>query len=194
MFNGVDMKPFKDYLDELNVPLFKGGANPEVYCDMDGVLVNLYKGIHKVIKNTNPDQDQMNAFFSSDAGTSTAFWATLPWQRDGKALWKQLQRYDTHILSACPSVCGDDAAVIKGKKMWCKTNLGIHPSRIHVVQRREKKDFAKEWESSKAGPAVILVDDNRKTCAEWESAGGIAIYHTVSSKSIKQLKRHLDDG
>mgnify|MGYP004184997641 FL=1 len=63
-----------------------------------------------------------------------------------------------------------------------------------MVQRREKKDFAKEWESSKAGPAVILVDDNRKTCAEWESAGGIAIYHTASSKSIKQLKRHLDDG
>ena len=186
MFNGVDMKPFKDYLDEINIPLFRGGSNPEVYCDMDGLLVNLYKGIHKVIKNTNPDQDQMNAFFHSDAGTSTAFWATLPWQRDGKALWKQLQRYDTHILSACPSVCGDDAAVIKGKMMWCKTNLGIHTSRIHVVQRREKKDFASK--------GVILVDDNRKTCSEFAAAGGIAIYHTASSKSIKQLKKELDDG
>ena len=169
MFNGIDMKQFKTYLDEINIP--------QVYCDMDGVLVNLYKGIHTVIGNTNPSKEQMNAFFYSDAGTSTAFWANLPWQRDGKALWKQLQRYNTHILSACPSICGDDAAVIKGKKMWCKTNLGIDTSRIHVVQRRQKKDFAKE--------GVILVDDNRKTCAEFSSAGGIGIYHTGSSKTIK---------
>ena len=187
------MKPFSQYINEIDVPRFKGGVNPEVYCDMDGVLVNLYKGIHKVINNTNPSQDQMNAFFHSDAGTSTDFWANLPWQRDGKALWKQLQRYDTHILSACPSVCGKDLKVIKGKKEWCKKNLGIHPSRIHVVQRREKKDFARDWEASKSGPAVILIDDNKKTCAEWESAGGIAIYHTGASKSIKELKKQLDD-
>ena len=171
------MKPFSQYIQEANMP--------EVYCDMDGVLVNLYKGIHKLLGKTNPSQEEMEAFFHSDAGTSKDFWANLPWKRDGKSLWKQLQRYDTHILSACPSICGDDAAVIKGKKMWCKTNLGIDTSRIHVVQRRQKKDFAKE--------CVILVDDNRKTCAEFSSAGGIGIYHTGSNKTVKQLKKELDD-
>ena len=178
------MKTFKAYC-ELNVPIFRDGNNPEVYCDMDGVLVNLYKGIHKVLGKTDVSQKEMDEFFHSDVGGSTEFWANLPWQRDGKALWKQLQRYDTHILSACPSVCGNDKDVIKGKTMWCKTNLGIATSRIHVVQRREKKNSAR--------PGIILIDDNRKTCKEWESLSGIAIYHTKSSKSIKQLKKLLDD-
>ena len=152
---------------------------------MDGVLVNLYKGIHKLLGKTNPSQEEMEAFFHSDAGVSTAFWAGLSWQKDGKVLWKHLQRYDTQILSACPSVCDKDIDVIKGKIMWCKTNLGIQTNRINIVQRREKKDYAK--------PGVILVDDNRKTCKEWEAKGGIAVYHTKSSKSIKQLIKHLDN-
>ena len=185
MFNGINMQTFKKYLNEIDVPRYRGGNKPEVYCDMDGVLVNLYKGIHKLLGKTDVSQKEMDAFFHSEAGSSTSFWATLPWQRDGKVLWKQLQRYDTHILSACPSVCGNDKAVIKGKTMWCKTNLGIHTSRIHVVQRREKKDFAKK--------GVILVDDNKKTCGEFAAAGGIAIYHTGSNKSIKQLKKELND-
>ena len=178
------MKSFGQYINELNVPLFRGGDKPEVYCDMDGVLVNLYKGIHKVVGKTDLSQKEMDEFFHSDEGTSTEFWANLPWQSDGKALWKQLQRYDTHILSACPSVCGKDKYVIKGKKDWCKKNLGIHSSRIHVVQRREKKNSAL--------PGVILIDDNRKTCKEWESLSGTAIYHTKSSKSIKQLIKELE--
>ena len=170
------MKSFSQYIQEVNMP--------EVYCDMDGVLVNLYKGIHQLLGRTDLSQKDMDAFFHSDEGSSTVFWANLPWQSDGKVLWKHLQRYDTHILSACPSVCGNDKDVIKGKTMWCKTNLGIQTSRIHIVQRREKKDYAK--------PGAILIDDNRKTCKEFESAGGIAVYHTKSSKSIKQLIKIKD--
>jgi hypothetical protein len=31
------------------------------------------------------------------------------------------------------------------------------------------------------------------TCGEFAAAGGIAIYHTGSNKSIKQLKKELND-
>ena len=159
---------------------------PKIYCDMDGVLVDLLSSIKKHLGTTKLNQGVLDDFFNSDAGKSMEFWANCDRESGSKQLWKYIKQYDPHILSACPSVCNKDKKVIKGKTVWCQKNLKIDPSKVHIVQRREKKDFAKK--------GVILVDDNRKTCGEFAAAGGIAIYHTSSNKSIKQLKKELDDG
>ena len=56
----------------------------------------------------------------------------------------------------------------------------IDPSKVHIVQRREKKDFAKK--------DVILIDDHSKNIREWEAAGGTGVVHKNVNSTIKQLK------
>ena len=153
---------------------------PKIYCDMDGVLVDLLGSIKKHLGTAKLNQGIIDDFFNSEAGQGTEFWAGAGWESGGKQLWKYIKQYDPHILSACPSVCNKDKKVIKGKTMWCQKNLKIDPSKVHIVQRREKKDYASK--------DVILIDDHSKNIREWEAAGGTGVVHVNFNKTLKQLK------
>ena len=147
---------------------------------MDGVLVDLMSSIKKLLGTTKLNQGVLDDFFNSDDGKSTEFWANCGWESGGKQLWKYIKQYKPQILSACPSVCNKDKKVIKGKTIWCQQNLKIDPSKVHIVQRREKKDFAKK--------DVILIDDHSKNIREWEAAGGTGVVHKNVNSTIKELK------
>ena len=153
---------------------------PKIYCDMDGVLVDLLSSIKKHLGTTKLNQGMIDDFFHSDAGMGTEFWAGAGWESGGKQLWKYIKQYDPHILSACPSVCNKDKKVIKGKTLWCQKNLKIDTSKVHIVQRREKQNFASK--------DVILIDDHKKNIREWEAAGGTGVVHKNVNSTIKQLK------
>ena len=152
----------------------------KIYCDMDGVLVDLLGSIKRHLGTTKLNQGVIDDFFYSEAGTGTEFWANCGWESGGKQLWKFIKSYKPQILSACPSVCNKDIKVIRGKTKWCQKNLKIDPSKVHIVQRREKKDFAKKY--------VILIDDHSKNIREWEAAGGTGVVHVNLNKTLKQLK------
>ena len=47
----------------------------KIYCDMDGVLVDLMSSIKKHLGTTKLNQGVLDDFFNSDAGKSTEFWA-----------------------------------------------------------------------------------------------------------------------
>ena len=153
----------------------------KIFCDMDGVLVDLLGSIKRHLDTTKLNQGLIDDFFYSEAGMSTEFWAEARWESGGKQLWKYIKQYAPQILSACPSVCNKDKKVIKGKTLWCQINLNISKSQVNIVQRREKKNFA--------GKDIILIDDHKKNIVEWESAGGTGILHTNTNSTIKQLKR-----
>ena len=156
------------------------GTQPSVYCDMDGVLVDLIGSIKKLLGKTKLNQGIIDDFFNSDDGKSAEFLAECGWESGGKQLWKYIKQYDPFILSACPSVCNKDKKVIKGKTMWCQKNLKMDSSKVHIVQRREKKDYANK--------DAILIDDRKKNIQEWEAAGGIGVLHVNVNTTIKQLK------
>ena len=152
----------------------------KIYCDMDGVLVDLLGSIKRHLGTTKLNQGVIDDFFYSEAGTGTEFWAEAGWESGGKQLWKFIKSHKPQILSACPSVCNKDKAVIKGKTLWCEKNLGIPKSQVNIVQRREKQNFA--------GKDIILIDDHKKNIREWEGAGGTGVLHVNVRTTIKQLK------
>ena len=152
----------------------------KIYCDMDGVLVDLLGSIKRHLGTTKLNQGILDDFFNSEAGQGTEFWADAGWESGGKQLWKYIKQYDPHILSACPSVCNKDKKVIKGKTVWCQKNLKIDTSKVHIVQRREKQNFASK--------DVILIDDHKKNIREWDAAGGTGVVHKNVNSTIKQLK------
>jgi uncharacterized protein YbaR (Trm112 family) len=69
------------------------------------------------------------------------------------------------------------------KEKWLKRNTDISNSKMFLVKRHEKRNYA----IHKDVPA-ILIDDHMKNIREWEQAGGIGIHHTSASKTIKKLK------
>jgi len=168
------VKTFKEFVKEEMTMV-------TIFCDMDGVLANFLGGITRHLGKTKIDQGDVDKVLSSDAGTSKKWWLNLEPMSDALVLWKYISKYDVQILSACPSICKNDKAVVAGKKAWVKKHLKPSPVKVNIVQRKQKKDFATETN--------ILIDDHLKNIREWELAGGVGIVHKNARKTIKQLEK-----
>ena len=169
------MKSFKEFTEK----------EITIFCDMDGVLTDFMNGIKKTHNKKSVEQGDVDEVLLSDIGTSKEWWVSLDPMPDAMKLWKYISKYEVQVLSACPSVCRDDKAVIAGKKAWAKKHLKPSPYKVNIVQRRDKKNFAR--------PNSILIDDHIKNINEWKSAGGIGILHKSTSNTIKQLKKLLGE-
>jgi hypothetical protein len=118
------------------------------------------------------------------------FWANLPWQPGGEELWNYIKSSSPNILSA-PAVdfnLPQDQQLnpefnqaIQGKKEWISKHLNGVNKEI-FVPASQKSTFA----TSKH----ILIDDMQKNIDAWKAAGGKAILHTSSPKTIEDLKKY----
>jgi len=151
-----------------------------IFCDMDGVLTDFLGGIARHLGKKSFEQGDIDKVLLTDAGTSKGWWVALDPLPDQKTLWKYISQYNIQILSACPSVCRNDKAVMAGKKAWIKKHCKPSPSKVNIVQRRDKKNFADSNH--------ILIDDHERNTKDFEFAGGRSIVHTSAIKTIKQLK------
>tara|TARA_E500000318_G_scaffold51738_2_gene48408 strand:+ start:415 stop:933 length:519 start_codon:yes stop_codon:yes gene_type:complete len=153
---------------------------PEIYCDMDEVLVDLLKGAEAVLGMPFVDADRIERWNKIHAVKN--FWENLDWMPGAERLYQFIIRYDAHILSAYSS---QDSNSITGKRKWLRKNAPkFRTSRIHIVKREQKKNFAVT-----DGKPNVLIDDHLKNIQEWESAGGIGIHHKNLSKTINELRR-----
>jgi len=157
----------------------------KIYCDMDMVLCNFLKGAEKVTgepfpeKNGKYSKDEKKAMIAATKG----FWDNLEWMPGGKDLWNYLNSIegaDVEILSAYASW---DPACKRGKRVWIAKNLKPKPNKIHLVRREDKQNYA--------DADSILVDDHGKNTSEFKRAGGQAVTHINTSKTISELKRIL---
>jgi len=155
------------------------GELPRIYCDMDGVLCDFEYAANRVTGQVwgglRTGQD-----WGSIRKTKN-FWSTLPWKSGGRQLWNYIKKFDPHILSAYST---EDPNCKPGKRRWLSNNLGLSGSRINLVRRSEKRNFAMDGRR----PA-ILIDDYPKNISDFKSAGGIGIIHSNTQTTISQLKR-----
>jgi len=155
------------------------GELPRIYCDMDGVLCDFEYAANRVTGQVwgglRTGQD-----WGSIRKTKN-FWSTLPWKSGGRQLWNYIKKFDPHILSAYST---EDPNCKPGKRRWLSNNLELSGSRINLVRRSEKRNFAMDGRR----PA-ILIDDYPKNISDFKSAGGIGIIHSNTQTTISQLKR-----
>ena len=152
---------------------------PEIYCDLDQVLVAFLKGADKAVGGSfvnTPKDDRWNKI-----NQTKGFWANLDWMSGAKRLYQFIAKYDPYVLSAYSS---RDPASRTGKMKWLSKNTNFKRGRIHLVKRAQKQSYA-----TTDGKPNILIDDYIKNITEWEAKGGIRIHHTSVSKTIGQLKR-----
>ena len=152
---------------------------PEIYCDLDMVLVDFIKAADDAVGGDfvkSPKGDRWNII-----NQIKGFWANLEWMPGAKRLYQFIVKYDPHVLSA---YTGRDPASKNGKMKWLKKNTSFKRGNVHLVLRSQKQSYA-----TTNGNPNILIDDYIKNVKEWESKGGIGIHHTSVSKTISELKR-----
>ena len=173
----------------------------KIYCDMDGVLVDLVGGIIKASENSlnseliteilsmdwgfrkehpNPEYNKALDEIKRLISDNTDFWASvLQPMSDAYELWDYISQYDVSVLSHPWDKCSQE-----GKEFWVLNHLEPRPSNIHLPM-----DGNKHWLAlDEDGNPNILIDDFKKYITKWEAAGGIAITHTSTENTLKHLK------
>jgi len=178
-----------------------------IFCDMDGVLVDLIQGIidEADIRMKDQSEKQRQAFMkilssgkswqnlkTSKAGKEVLenifailgndanFWSRLPPMKHADTLWSFISKFEPFILS---HPWDDESA--EGKRLWLNTNLDPTPPGSRIILTGDKHKYAINKET---GGANVLIDDMEKYLEPWESAGGIAIKHVSAASTIRQLK------
>ena len=152
---------------------------PEIYCDLDEVLVDFIQGAGAAIGGDFAKMDKDDRW--NKINQTKGFWANLGWKPGGKKLYQFISRYNPHVLSA---FSGRDPSSKNGKMKWLKKNTTFKSANINLVKRVQKQKFATTDDKPN-----ILIDDYIKNIKEWENKGGIGIHHTDASKTISELKR-----
>lgn len=177
---------FYDYLVE--------NIDYTLYVDMDGVIVDFISGANKIAKENEygrnwvelANRNQKLAWGIINKHGSD-FWLNLDWEKDGKKLWKDIEKYNPIILSAYPYTIEDPTVktdAIKGKRDWIDKHIGNEAAANAIICSRDEKAMF-------ADSNAILIDDMQKNIQEWQQAGGIGILHKNYRKTIKKLQEFI---
>ena len=157
-------------------------SEPEIYLDMDGVLVDFFNEWAKLVGVKNW-RDIKNVEKSFDLiKKQKNWWANLPTLPSAKAILGKIKEVKGQykILS---SPLAQDPDSVPGKKEWIKKNLsGFSPA--DVILTHNKSKYAKKAD----GTPNILIDDFGKNIKGWESAGGIGIKHENNAPNLTLKK------
>ncbi len=170
-------------LNEILKPLNHG----IIYCDLDGVLVEMLGEISKIYNIPNLNDENFDIYlvkFKDDLEKNHPhFFANLSWKSDGKLLWSFILKHNPSILSSAPRRWQENAT--DDKKTWVKKNLQLTGDRVQIVRGSDaKKSYA-----TTGGKKNILIDDFKKNIISWNQAGGIGILHVNAANTIAELKK-----
>ena len=191
------MESWRQYLNE-------GDQTYQIYCDMDGVLVDFEGGAVKYITNKlqSGEAEELKAelgrdfiekkdinknrsvrkFMYKELEHHADYWRDLEWTPDGKKLWSHIAPYNPYILT---SPMGKGSEI--GKQEWIDKNLNPPPPE-KIFMHHDKYTRA-----TTNGKPNILIDDFSKNTIPWKDAGGIAILHTSTAKTIQELEEILNE-
>ena len=174
----------------------------EIYCDMDGVLVDLFengvfleakdpklrKNLEKIIEmrwrwsknHENPEIQAALEWIRDLLGNNRSFWANLKPLPGALAFWEHLNTLGEVKILSHPW----DWASSKGKIDWINQYLRPKPKNEHIFLPLDGK---KELRAQKNGKPCVLIDDFTTYTEKWKENGGIAILHTSIDDTIRTL-------
>jgi 5'(3')-deoxyribonucleotidase len=181
-----------------------------IFLDMDGVITDFLKGLHKALgvsysyENYHYEKNKWDmltdiklsdgtpvTFEECNDCCTTKFWAELPWMHDGRdilrAIMDTLSLEKVYLLTT-PMPNLESAS---GKMMWVNTNLPIWLKRT-IITRTTKSLLAQ--------PSALLIDDKNENVEEFIAAGGQGILvprpwnreFKNSDISAKVVREHLE--
>jgi len=160
---------------------------PLIFVDLDGVLVDLVGGLAERLGKDLSDREIFNQEYrkfikETNPWALSQFWAKLPQTKDCEKLWNAFKGYKPLILSSVSNCIN----AVYGKELWCFTNLEIPSDRVFLSQNSADKALY-------ASPKSLLIDDYDKNIERFRAAGGMAIHHTDTDKTIDLFNRFIEN-
>jgi hypothetical protein len=149
-----------------------------LYCDMDGVVVDFKSFIEQYDPNFSEDWSKIPVrAFSSMNKTESA---------DHIVDFIKQRFPDFKFLSASPKKHRGEISYysIIDKKNWIKENFGIEEDRVIVVDDKLKKHL---YAINEQGLPNILIDDTLSTIEKWNESGGVGIYYQNFDQMVGDL-------
>lgn len=157
-----------------------------IFCDLDGVLVDLQAGYKDVTGMTMEDADRYHNYdhlaFWEEPKKLKDFWSHLPYMPNAEELMAyldslQILGHNIYLLSA--GVTHWDTCAMQ-KREWVAKYTPFEVAQCHVVRRSEKRMYARSQDDK----PNILIDDFMTNIKEWASAGGYGIHCTDENAKI----------
>jgi hypothetical protein len=166
------MKTFTQHLIEFD--------NPQIYCDMDGVVADFTKFTTDFLGTKFKDE------YWDDLPLD--MFLQLPPMPDAHILWKYIKPFQPFMLTAVPRESRGPIAkrAWKDKTRWMMKHFKLPSDRMRIVLRKNKRNFAMDGRDRRPN---ILIDDHKGNIREWESAGGIGVHHINANSTINDLKK-----
>lgn len=182
----------------------------QIFCDMDGVLVDLVGGVDDALWGVAPLGASENYIKAQREARDKLKGATLEPKHldktsdefvkeartflykvlmDNRKFWmdlewlpggKELWNYIEKYDPIILSKPTDLQAVI-GKKKWVKDHIGLPKERVQI--RYDKAPYA-----NYNGKIGILIDDFESNTSKFEGAGGLTVLYKNTQQAIKELK------
>ena len=173
----------------------EGDENPlkvQVYCDMDGVLVDMDKGFKELSGGLLPkeyeEKNGKNSFWKL-VNSKPNFWIDLEPTPDAQVLWKFIKDNFKDpkpvILSA-----GQGPRITQQKTQWIRQHIDPSVQVIIAASGPKKPNYVLNLQGR---VTHVLVDDTPKNIEVWnnEEKHRVAILHKNAASSIEQLKAFL---
>ena len=181
----------------------------EIMVDLDGVLVNFDRGIFEIIKEYAEDKKMLDILSSADQENvlnmnkglkkesdirmilknksykdtvrilifnNPKWWEELHMHDDGQDLWDYFKQYNPIILTSSFGRTNSDP----GKRKWVHKHLGVHVKCIIINEKGEL-----------ANHDCVLIDDRREIAENFIEAGGNAILHVSTDKTIEEFEKRF---
>lgn len=188
LIQGSSLSLYNSFPEQSTISLFsEQDTGLKVFLDMDGVLTDFKGACEKLSEHMmfwyTADKE---LFWKHITAAGTVFWSDMSWMVGGRELHSFLTSSGLHptILSALPNPDRKVAMVNarKGKIEWLKKELGTPYADNAILCFRPEKAL-------QSGISRVLIDDNPENIHEWEEAGGEAILHKNTNRTIRCLDR-----
>jgi len=161
-----------------------------VLCDFDksmiDVMVHLEHKYGKKYENLSYENKSI-ANWKYVMSLKERFWSDMSWLPGSKNMWSFITKNfkNVKILSSAGVKKEHDSYPYTGKILWLKKNVPLLDEKnIIIVSTSSLKSYYSK-------PEDILIDDMARNITQWESRGGIGIFHTKPEKTIEELKQYI---
>ena len=145
-----------------------------IFVDLDGVLADYMKKYMTLGGGRDDNSKRRRVILKKDP----MFFHDLELMPDAMQLWNYVLPFDPYILSAQSNFVPGSRSQ---KYAWVETNLNMVGEKVIVV------DYPSDKYKYCTSEDDILIDDKAKNCSDWGNAGGRAILHKSSKKTIEEL-------